>query len=70
MPGCHTSTALAAASDKSMIRSSMNGPRSVIRTTTECFVVSFVTRTTEFSGIVRCAAVIPFWSYTSPFDPL
>src|SRR5579862_1573841 len=34
-PGRQTSTALAAASDKSIMRPGMNGPRSVMRTTTE-----------------------------------
>ena len=39
VPGRHTSTAFAAASDRSTMRSSINGPRSVMRTTTECPVV-------------------------------
>ena len=62
VPGRHTSTALAAASDRSTMRSSMNGPRSVMRTMATCPVLRLVTRTMEFSGSVRCAAVMAFWS--------
>src|SRR5580692_11317929 len=49
-----------------MMRPCTNGPRSVIFTTTDSLLARFVTRTIVPIGNVRCAAVIAFWSYTSP----
>ena len=48
----------AAALDRSMIRPSTKGPRSVMRTITELFVSALTTRTIEPKGNVRWAAVI------------
>jgi hypothetical protein len=51
-------TRLAAASERSMMRvPPASGPRSLIRTTTGCFVRRFVTFTLVPRGKERCAAV-------------
>ena len=60
VPGCHTSSLRAAAKERSITRPSINGPRSVMRISAECPVLTLVTRTIEPSGRVRCAAVIAF----------
>lgn len=48
----------AAAFDRSMIRPLTNGPRSLIRTTTDLPVRELVTFTLVPKGRLRCAAVI------------
>src|ERR1700752_340885 len=62
--------AFAAASDRSIIRPRTKGPRSVIFTIADWFVVRLVTRTIDPIGSVSCAAVMAFWSYTLPSAPL
>src|SRR5207244_13461059 len=47
MPGCQTSVFFAAAKERSTMRPGTNGPRSVIRTTAACPVLTLVTRTIE-----------------------
>src|SRR6266446_3463268 len=49
-----------------MARPRTNGPRSLMRTTTERPFARFVTRTRVPSGNERCAAVKPFASNRSP----
>src|SRR5262249_19865887 len=51
--------ARAALVDTSMVRPRMNGPRSLMRTTTELPFDRLVTRTRVPNGRVRCAAVMP-----------
>jgi hypothetical protein len=60
------SIASAAPRDRSMMRSGLNGPRSVIRTSTLRPLVTFVTRTRVPNGSVRWAAVNWAGSNTSP----
>ena len=50
-------TASAAAFERSMTRAWAYGPRSLMRTTTDLPVRSFVTRTSVPNGRVLCAAV-------------
>ncbi len=57
----------AAALDRSMMRPPMNGPRSLIRTTTERPLVRFSTSTLVPNGSDRCAAVSSLGSIFSPF---
>ena len=56
-PAPTESISCAAAIDKSIIRLSTKGPRSVMRTTVDFPLLRFVTRTTVSNGSVRCAAV-------------
>src|ERR1044071_10108166 len=67
IPGRIISNCSAAAWDKSMIRPQMNGPRSLIRTTTDRLLERFVTLTLEPNGSDRCAAVNLYISKISPF---
>src|SRR5579884_679070 len=57
VPGPIMSMATAAAWDRSMIRPSTNGPRSLIRTSIDFWFSRLVTRTTVSKGSVRWAAV-------------
>src|SRR5437870_6583648 len=56
----------AAAYERSITRRPANGPRSLMRTSTERPLSKLVTRTRVPSGSVRCAAVSAFMSYASP----
>ena len=61
-PGPTDSTSRAAAKERSMMRLSTNGPRSVIRTTVDLSLFKLVTRTIVSNGSVRCAAVSLYMS--------
>jgi len=50
------------ACERSMMRLSTNGPRSVMRTIVDLLLLRFVTRTMVSNGNVRCAAVSLFIS--------
>ena len=56
----------AAAFDRSMMRPPMNGPRSLIRTTTERPLARFSTNTLVPNGSERCAAVSSFGIHVLP----
>ena len=66
MPGRQTSSALAAARERSMIRPGTNGPRSLIRTIVSLCELRSVTRTRVLSGSVQWAAVSAVYSYGLP----
>jgi hypothetical protein len=59
-------SARAVAGIRSMMRPRVNGPRSLIRTTTDFPFARFVTRTLVPNGMERCAAVMPPGSACSP----
>ena len=61
-PGPIDSISRAAACERSMMRLSTNGPRSVMRTIVDLLLLRFVTRTMVSNGNVRCAAVSLFIS--------
>src|SRR5262245_39661251 len=66
VPGPIMSMVRAAAYDRSITRPPTNGPRSLIRTSTERPLVRLVTMVREPSGSDGCAAVSSFWSKISP----
>ena len=59
-PGPTRSICRAARKERSMTRPSINGPRSLILTSTSRPLLLFVTRTSVLNGRVRCAAVNPW----------
>src|SRR5690606_37418201 len=59
-------TASAPARERSMTRPGLNGPRSLMRTTTERPLSSLTTRTRVLKGSVLCAAVSWLGSKISP----
>src|SRR5262245_43302696 len=65
-PSAIISSALAAAFDRSMMRPATNGPRSLIRTTTERPLAVFSMRTLVPNGRELCAAVSATSSIFSP----
>ena len=58
LPACAMPMRAAAAYERSMMRSEWNGPRSLMRTTTDWPVFTLVTRAKLGIGSVLCAAVI------------